>query len=102
MAKAKIFHFSDDERRAACLALAMSHPARVRILEGLSSGITLSYSQIRKAIPLAEGTLSHHLSLLSRADLLEAGPLSDGSAGYRLNAVVYAEANRLFRWLLAA
>jgi len=50
---------------------ALSHPARIIILNYLMQNGTTSFNEIRKIIPLAPTTVSQHLKYLRQSGLIE-------------------------------
>ena len=57
------------EVRAADLAKAIAHPARIRILQAIGGG-TGNCMEIAEGLALAQSTTSQHLKILKRAGLL--------------------------------
>ena len=49
---------------------ALSHPARLRILEELARRRTCICGELVDALPLAQSTVSQHLKVLARAGLI--------------------------------
>jgi DNA-binding transcriptional ArsR family regulator len=49
---------------------AMSHPARISILRLLSARKSCYFNEISKTLPLAESTVSQHLTALKSAGLV--------------------------------
>ena len=62
--------YIQDDLKIARLARAMGHPARIAILKQLSSMGSCSFNEIASGLPLAESTVSQHLSELKRAGLI--------------------------------
>lgn len=97
MARSKASLFEEDEQLSSCLFHALGHPARIRMTHRLLNKGPISYSELILDIPLAEGTITQHLNIMKKADLLAPAVLADGSVGYKLNKEVYqtcAEAGR--------
>jgi DNA-binding transcriptional ArsR family regulator len=57
------------EVRAADLAKAIAHPARIGILTAIGGG-TRNCMEIAEGVPLAQSTTSQHLKILRKAGLL--------------------------------
>lgn len=63
--------FSKDDIRLAAVAKAFSHPARIAIIRHLASTRTSCFNDISKQLPLADSTVSQHLTELKSAGLIE-------------------------------
>lgn len=64
-----------DDERLAELGRALAHPARVRILRLLAAEDECMGGEIFGELPLAQSTVSQHLSVLKDAGLVNATPL---------------------------
>jgi DNA-binding transcriptional ArsR family regulator len=62
--------FAADLQLIAAFAKALSHPARIKILEILAHQPTCSTQQMCRQIPLARTTICHHLELLRDIDVI--------------------------------
>lgn len=62
--------YAPDVVRLADLARALSHPARLRILQVLSEGETCICGDIVDRLPMAQATVSQHLKKLKEAGLI--------------------------------
>ena len=71
MAPPKKEKFSKDDVRLAGLAKALSHPARIAILRHLASLETCCFNEISKELPLADSTVSQHMTELKNAGLIQ-------------------------------
>ncbi|HBH83976.1 MAG: transcriptional regulator [Bacteroidetes bacterium GWE2_41_25] len=71
MASAKSNGFSDDDMKLARFAKAISHPARIAILKHLASLETCCFTEISNELPLADSTVSQHLTELKKAGLIQ-------------------------------
>lgn len=60
-----------DDARVALLAKAMSHPARISILRMLAAQDQCMGAQLFGGLPLAQSTVSQHLSVLRDAGLVK-------------------------------
>ena len=60
----------DSAARLAAWAKALSHPARIRILQVLARRETCVCGQIVEELPLAQSTVSEHLRVLKSAGLI--------------------------------
>lgn len=79
--------FSESDNRLAQFSKSISHPARVAILRLLRENGTLNNGQIVEQMPLAQATVSKHLS-----DLIRAGLVSTQSEGTRVFYSISADA----------
>jgi DNA-binding transcriptional ArsR family regulator len=70
MAATKKEKFSKDDIRLAKYAKALAHPARVAILRHLATAETCCFSEISKELPLADSTVSQHMTELKNAGLV--------------------------------
>jgi ArsR family transcriptional regulator len=71
MAHAKKEQFNRDDIRMARFAKALAHPARVAILRYLGTHENCFFNEISGEIPLADSTVSQHLSELKQAALVQ-------------------------------
>jgi len=71
MAPSKKEQFSKDDIRLARYAKALAHPARIAILRHLSSLETCCFNEISKELPLADSTVSQHMTELKDAGLIQ-------------------------------
>jgi DNA-binding transcriptional ArsR family regulator len=61
----------DPYEKTANFARALSHPARVKIVEMLSEEGAMTCGMITEQIPLSQATVSQHLKLLKEANVIE-------------------------------
>jgi len=71
MAPSKKEQFSRDDIKLARYAKALSHPARIAILRHLASLETCCFNEISKELPLADSTVSQHMTELKNAGLIQ-------------------------------
>lgn len=64
-----------DDARVAAIAHALAHPARVRILRLLAAQDSCRGAEVFAGLPLAQSTVSQHLSVLKKAGLVHATPV---------------------------
>jgi len=93
LTKAKLF--SDKQIRTSELAKALSHPARVAIVEILSQSDTCICGDITGQLPLAQSTVSQHLKALKASGLIK-GEVEGVKTCYCLNEEVVKEMKKLF------
>lgn len=90
--------FSNNERRAARLAKALGHPARIAILRLLLRRQTCICGDIVDEIPLSQSTVSQHLRELKNAGLIR-GTIAGTSVCYCINVRNWKAAEIVFRGL---
>jgi ArsR family transcriptional regulator, arsenate/arsenite/antimonite-responsive transcriptional repressor len=100
MTYAKTDGFSERQQELARLAKAISHPARIAILEHLARVKTCISGDIANEIPLARPTVSQHLQELKNAGLIK-GNIDGQKIGYCLDLNGITQLNSLFGNLLA-
>jgi DNA-binding transcriptional ArsR family regulator len=71
MAKAKKELFNESEIEIASIAKALSHPARVKILNILNQRNVCITGEIVDLLPLAQATVSQHLKELKDVGLIK-------------------------------
>ena len=89
MALAKHYLFPTLEREIAAFGFILAHPARLQIIELLSTFSVLASEQIIDYLPLSQTAVSDHLRYLERAQLIEVAATMFGTSGYRLRKEVY-------------
>ena len=80
MPLAKLEAFEDGQVRLSQFAKALSHPARIAILQHLSKAGELPCLTIVGALPLSQPACSRHLSELAKAGLVKSR--ADGNHVY--------------------
>lgn len=91
--------FSARPTALARFAKALSHPARVTILETLSKRASCVCGEIVEVLPLAQSTVSQHLKELKDAGLIT-GEVDGPKSCYCLNAKAIGELEGLLAQLL--
>ncbi|MBL4586595.1 MAG: winged helix-turn-helix transcriptional regulator [Flavobacteriales bacterium] len=71
MGLTKTEQFTDEQNRLAKMAKALGHPARIAILQYLSTQESCVCGSIVKTVGLAQATVSQHLKALKDADLIQ-------------------------------
>lgn len=71
MGASKTDYFSDKQNELATLFKALSHPARVAIIEYLLSVDSCICGDIVNELPLAQPTVSQHLKELKNANIIK-------------------------------
>ncbi len=104
MTYAKKTNFSKRFQRVSSLSRALSHPARLAILEYLAQQNQCISGDISDKIPLSRPTVSHHLQELKKAGLIK-GALSGKHVYYCVDAenIIKMEKDiQKFLWEIAA
>ncbi|RPI14766.1 MAG: ArsR family transcriptional regulator [Ignavibacteriae bacterium] len=84
MALNKKQEFSELQNQIATFAKALSHPARVAILEKLADCNKCICGDIVEVMPLSQSTVSQHLKELKNAGLIQ-GIIEGASSCYCIN-----------------
>lgn len=71
MGVSKSEHFTEEQNELALLAKALSHPARIAIIEHLLKVDSCICGDIVNELPLAQPTVSQHLKELKNAGLIK-------------------------------
>jgi DNA-binding transcriptional ArsR family regulator len=99
MAFHKKEEFSTKEQSLAAFAKAISHPARIAILNVLAKKNECICGEIVEILPLAQSTVSQHLKELKNAGLIDGtidGPRSCYCINWKAFEKFNAEFNSLF------
>jgi|SRR6476469_958632 len=100
MTHAKTAAFTEQQQQLARLAKALSHPARVAIVELLATKTTCISGDIAAELPLARTTVTQHLQELKAAGLIS-GTIDGLTVCYCLNTELWQQAQALFAGLFA-
>ena len=87
--------FDDNDIVLADYAKAMSHPARIKILEYLINLDICSCGEIVDRLPLSQATVSQHLKELKRVGLIQ-GEIEGPKVCYCVNKETIKKAKYLF------
>ena len=90
---------TDDQRKVARYAKAISHPIRVYILSLLGKQSCCYSGDLSEDLPIAKSTLSQHLKELKDAGLIQ-GKIEAPKVKYCVNKENWAEAQELFKGFL--
>ncbi len=90
--------FNEDERKLADIAKALSHPARIRILRILNNMNICMTGDIVNQLPLAQSTVSQHLSELKKSGLIH-GEIEGPKVCYCINNETMQKAKNIFTQL---
>jgi ArsR family transcriptional regulator, arsenate/arsenite/antimonite-responsive transcriptional repressor len=77
-------NYLTEDVEIARLAKALGHPARIAILRHLASLETCCFNEISKELPLANSTVSQHLTELKKAGLIQ-GSIEPPKVQYCIN-----------------
>lgn len=97
MAKHEVI--TEDQKKIARYAKALSHPIRVYILEHLSKQSCCYSGDFTDILPIAKSTLSQHLKELRNAGLIQ-GEIETPKIKYCLNKEKWEDAKKYFRIFL--
>lgn len=95
MTFAKTEAFTERQQQLARMAKALSHPARIAIIEHLAKVKTCISGDIANEMPLARATVSQHLQELKQAGLIQ-GTIDGQKICYCLDPDGIALLNSLF------
>ncbi len=95
MAYSKKNEFSPTEIRVAALAKALSHPARIAILQLLISKKSCICGDIVEELPLSQSTVSQHLKELKKVGLIQ-GDIDGPRVCYCVNLQTWQEMQAYF------
>jgi ArsR family transcriptional regulator len=94
--------YSKKQEKLARYSKALSHPARIFILEFIASSKSMScYSgEMAKVLPIARSTLSQHLTELKLSGLIY-GEADPPYIKYCINTDVWNEARKMYKVFLS-
>ncbi len=98
MGVSKTEQFTDSQNEMSVLFKAISHPARIAIIEYLLSVDSCICSDIVNHLPLAQATVSQHLKELKNAKIIQ-GSIEGTSICYCLNAETLSKFGKYFNVL---
>lgn len=87
--------YTIDNEQLARFAKAMGHPARITILEYLSSLDCCYFGEIHNELPIAKATVSQHLKELKEAGLIQ-GQIETPKVKYCINRENWEKAQAYF------
>lgn len=100
MAIAKVDQLESEYTQLADIAKALSHPARVKILQVLSEKNRCICGEIVDVLPLSQSTVSQHLKELKRVGLIS-GEVEGPKTCYCINYDNLAAAEKMFLAMFA-
>ena len=89
-------NYSKEDLKIARLARAMGHPARIAILRHLASGGTCSFHDLTKQLPLAESTVSQHVTELKKCGLINSSSKRP-NVHYSISLSEWKTARKIFK-----
>jgi len=89
-------NYTQEDIKLARFAKALGHPARVAILRHLASLNTCCFNEISKELPIADSTVSQHMSELKNAGLIQ-GSFEPPKVQYCINIENWKLAKKYFR-----
>ena len=95
MGASKSDSFSEDHNQIATLFKALSHPARIAIIEYLLSVDTCICGDIVNVLPLAQPTVYQHLKELKNANIIK-GSIEGTAICYCINTEVMQKMEAYF------
>jgi DNA-binding transcriptional ArsR family regulator len=100
MGASKIINYSEAEMQIAKFAKALSHPARVAILQLLIQKQSCICGDIVDELPIAQSTVSQHLKELKQAGLIK-GNIDGASICYCVDTEQLQNAKDILNQLLS-
>jgi len=86
---------TEEQKKIARYAKALSHPIRIHILKVLSNQSCCYSGDLTEILPIAKSTLSQHLKELKNAGLIQ-GEIELPKIKYCLNKPNWEEAKNIF------
>jgi ArsR family transcriptional regulator, arsenate/arsenite/antimonite-responsive transcriptional repressor len=99
MGTSKKEKFSASQNRLADITKALAHPARIAIIQFLSTKDICMCGDIVEELPLSQATVSQHLAELKRVGLIK-GEIEGPKVCYCINQNVWREAKQLLSQFL--
>jgi ArsR family transcriptional regulator, arsenate/arsenite/antimonite-responsive transcriptional repressor len=95
MSHPKSTDYKDEEIALARFAKALGHPARIVIMKHLASMTDCCFTDILNELPIAQSTVSQHLSELKDSGLIQ-GNIEPPKVKYCVNQENWKKAQELF------
>lgn len=86
--------YTENQIRLAAIAKALSHPARIIILEILTTQSCCYSGDMAEILPIARSTLSQHLKELKNAGLIQ-GEIEPPKIKYCINREVWDKSSEI-------
>ena len=97
----KAEQFNTDTERLANALKALSHPARLAILQTLAKRGTCICGEIVEVMPLSQATVSQHLKILKDAGLIS-GEIDGQKSCYCINGKAIRDLRKKFESLFGS
>ncbi len=94
MAVSKAHKFDQRQNTVAKIAKALSHPARVAIIQHIASRSSCICNDLVEELPLSQSTISQHLNELKKAGLIK-GEVDGPKICYCIDTEVWEEAREV-------
>jgi DNA-binding transcriptional ArsR family regulator len=94
----KTDNFNISQNRAAKLAKALGHPARIAILESILKRNSCICGELVDEMPLSQSTISQHLKELKEAGIIK-GSIEGTSICYCIDGKAWKEAQKILNKL---
>ena len=94
MAYPKSIDYKEDEIALARFAKALGHPARIAIMKHLATMTDCCFTDIHNELPIAQSTVSQHLSELKDAGLIK-GSIEPPKVMYCIDEANWSKAQEL-------
>lgn len=92
----KTLGFSNETNEMAEILKALGHPARIEIVQFLMKSNTCICGDIVEVLPLAQSTVSKHLSELKNAGIIK-GTITGNNLCYCIDGVAFEKINLFFQ-----
>ena len=86
--------YPDEDIRIARVAKALGHPARIAIIRHLASLDTCCFNEVSKELPIADSTVSQHMTELKEAGLIQ-GSFEPPKVQYCINTENWTRVKKL-------
>ncbi|MBS0000838.1 MAG: winged helix-turn-helix transcriptional regulator [Cyclobacteriaceae bacterium] len=99
MGSSKSLYFSEEQNRLAGLSKALSHPARIAILQYLVKNHTCMVGGLMESLPLSQSTISQHLKELRSIGIVR-GEIEGSSVCYCIDEEKWKELTEALQGLI--
>ncbi len=88
--------YTSEQKEVAAYAKALSHPARVAVMEFLARQRDCYFGEIYTELPIAKATVSQHLRILKEAGLIQ-GTIEGPKVKYCINRPNWLRAQNMLQ-----
>jgi len=99
MGMSKAIYFSEEQNLLANLSKALSHPARIAILQYLVKNRTCMVGSLSDELPLSQSTISQHLKELKSIGIVR-GKIDGSSTCYCIDEEKWKELTQMLQTLI--